>query len=1607
MLLRQASYKIRLRSLIGQPFELSLSPLSPSRNADQHASSSTRNSNRNSNRNNNFNSNNSNNNINSNNNNINSNNNNMPPKNSGKTVRKSTKKDAAAHPDPTADPSTSTAGPSTSTAGSSTSTAGPSTSTAGPSTSTAASSQPPRAASPTPSSTTATTNTNPTSAAAPTRSKAKRGRVPTLPLAVMRARMYDPRIDTDGTPVSEAIKNDPTILPFSEEFCENVGLSPQGMLDPEFRDIRGHAPNEHDILEFRKFFDAIKQDPGIVGENTLREIPGAKTFATWANKSWVPRVTEIVRRVLAEHGETFIQRQLKAERKHKVDLTANDVAIGRRDEIVSALFGEAGFNEDDHHTPIAGLTIVVKDVVYRVCDGESRRYRKLRPRLEEGRKLIAAAITAFADPTHVDLQQFRRSTKEASALQAIFHNLRVEAEGEDKELLDTFQEKALEVIQRHEGELNRGEGSTDFIRWTEAQIEEANAVYAEHFLTSGQVMEIPNDDALTSAVFGPGDLGNEQVKRFDKTQLYPRLGIPKDGQIPYFKPYTLTGSVPAAVPAPPLLNFQELRDWAAQYLPVEDRRPLAKSIKPIPPYRAALEEEEMERECPRTHRLVRGHVHQIQAVLAMAEQAFKTEAQAVHSASMLADGMGLGKTMTSFAYAAMVGHWRDLQEQGSPLPSHFAGKYWCGHERIPDGPTVIITPNNLMRQWASELRAFVLPTLIDILIYDPKTPAAAEKWMDDVYNKSQKVPHRRWIVTTSNAIKREGNRVLNFSRKGKGNLANPPAISAKAKRDGGKTFFNLKPNVTIIDESHQYRNLNRDAHAMLVVSTNSCHTIELTGTPVFNATLDLLAQACLLGVPEFLGANYRQKLKEIKGLMPKKRLAPSIQRDVEIRVQIAAAQATLVDTNKAAIDQLRIDWQPYIIRRTMQSFGPWGEPIVPPIPHAVISSFVALSEEEEEQLEIMCQETEAKQRERHRVFSTDSFFTPYRLSLQFPGHSSTPSENVDRILEAKNWTLPQFDEVRPSKMMRVAEILDHHIPPELRRPMNPAADVAVEDRLRTPLTWEYRSAAAAALPSRERILAAWEAENVAFVPQPVAPTTTSNDDGGNPLPAPETAPPLPAPSPPLPEPSPSQPEASTSTAQPPLASSSKAPPPVPPPPTSTTESPPPIRLVGGLRRTKVIITLQYVMYLPVLTRFLDCRGYAVRSFTGDTPLEERARIIEEFNSDDAHPADPVEGADPNAPQPHTFILIMSGIGITGLNLTRGSDQAWSQQEENQATHRIVRLGQGEYCIIYKVLAKNTTDVWMNQVASGKELMLDLFSGNINSLQLQALRRPELLNLNLDDEEQEVHDDAVLGISMLIDPSRLSPLPDDDDDDDGAAAMPPPPPPGRVDKGKQREGAPPIPPPPPRTPTPSPAPSPPRQEPAGMDLDTEPLPVPTVGDMLGPAPAHLSPRRESTEPVERAAVRESTEMRELGESLPPISPRVAAPDPFQLRSESPLTEMDVDEEQQPTVAAGSKRNPSGSPATTPPKAKRRAPAKSKGKKTKPVEDDDDDEAEDPAGPSRPSRPTRSRDRKKAPAKTRARGPRPEEDSDSGEDGGSTSITMGQYAEDQARKTHGRK
>lgn len=167
---------------------------------------------------------------------------------------------------------------------------------------------------------------------------------------------------------------------------------------------------------------------------------------------------------------------------------------------------------------------------------------------------------------------------------------------------------------------------------------------------------------------GSGDLGTESVAKLDKRILYARLDIPLNGHIPGLKPFEAINKLPKAGPKV-AFDMDSLLEWADTLEP--EYRQL--DVTPVIPRGRtwALEEEELAPKLPVMYQLIRGHLHQIQAMAVLADQAFKEVEGAVHVGSLVADSMGLGKTMSSLAYAMIVAHWSTRQAQGDPLSSHF------------------------------------------------------------------------------------------------------------------------------------------------------------------------------------------------------------------------------------------------------------------------------------------------------------------------------------------------------------------------------------------------------------------------------------------------------------------------------------------------------------------------------------------------------------------------------------------------------------------------------------------------------------------------------------------------------------------------------------------------------------------------------------------------------------------------------------------------------------------------------------------------------------------------------------------------------------------------
>ncbi|MEV0369582.1 DEAD/DEAH box helicase [Streptomyces sp. NPDC050636] len=152
-----------------------------------------------------------------------------------------------------------------------------------------------------------------------------------------------------------------------------------------------------------------------------------------------------------------------------------------------------------------------------------------------------------------------------------------------------------------------------------------------------------------------------------------------------------------------------------------------------------------------------------------------------------------------------------------------------------------------------------------------------------------------------------------------------------------------------------------------------------------------------------------------------------------------------------------------------------------------------------------------------------------------------------------------------------------------------------------------------------------------------------------------------------------------------------------------------------------LVFTQYVGMARLLERHLTTRGIAHQLLHGGTPVAERERMVDRFQSGHV----PV------------FLLSLKAAG-TGLNLTRAGhvihyDRWWNPAVEEQATDRAYRIGQTQPVQVHRLIAEGTVEDNIAQLLTAKRALADaVLSGGETALtelsdaelaDLVSLRRP--------------------------------------------------------------------------------------------------------------------------------------------------------------------------------------------------------------------------------------------------------------------------------------------
>lgn len=157
-------------------------------------------------------------------------------------------------------------------------------------------------------------------------------------------------------------------------------------------------------------------------------------------------------------------------------------------------------------------------------------------------------------------------------------------------------------------------------------------------------------------------------------------------------------------------------------------------------------------------------------------------------------------------------------------------------------------------------------------------------------------------------------------------------------------------------------------------------------------------------------------------------------------------------------------------------------------------------------------------------------------------------------------------------------------------------------------------------------------------------------------------------------------------------------------------------IVSGVESgNKILLFSQFTSMLELIGQRIAKEGLSFYCLTGETPKEERLKMIQAFQRDSV-----------------PIFLISLKAGGTGINLTAASmvihyDPWWNVAAQNQATDRAYRIGQDKKVSVFKLITKDTIEENILKLQASKQVLAEqvVTEGMVS---LEGLSQEELLKL---------------------------------------------------------------------------------------------------------------------------------------------------------------------------------------------------------------------------------------------------------------------------------------
>lgn len=149
---------------------------------------------------------------------------------------------------------------------------------------------------------------------------------------------------------------------------------------------------------------------------------------------------------------------------------------------------------------------------------------------------------------------------------------------------------------------------------------------------------------------------------------------------------------------------------------------------------------------------------------------------------------------------------------------------------------------------------------------------------------------------------------------------------------------------------------------------------------------------------------------------------------------------------------------------------------------------------------------------------------------------------------------------------------------------------------------------------------------------------------------------------------------------------------------------------------KILLFSTYTSMFSILGEQLKLRGIPYFELTGKTKVEDRIKMVDEFNENN---------------NIQVFFISLkaggTGLNLTGADMVIHYDPWWNLSAENQATDRAYRIGQKNNVQVYKLITKNSIEEKIYELQEKKaKLAEDCLNTNVTFI--NQLSKEDIMNL---------------------------------------------------------------------------------------------------------------------------------------------------------------------------------------------------------------------------------------------------------------------------------------